>query len=383
MRLLHVIGSVNPEGGGPIEAITQLALVNRARGHEIEIASLDAPSDSWVATCSVACHALGPGVSSYRWSPRLTRWLRENCHRFDAIIINGIWHYNSFGAWRALRKTSVPYFVYPHGMLDPWFKRRFPLKHLKKLLVWRWTDFRVLRDARAVLFTSEEECKLASQSFRKYTCRSIVVRYGTGGCPFPREACQKAFSERFPMLREQRILLYLGRIHEKKGVDLLLKAFSRVCSSRSESWQLIIAGPESAYVKQMKELTEMLGIVDRVSWVGMLSGMLKWGALYAADAFILPSHQENFGVSVAEALSCGVPVLISKRVNIWREICSDGAGLADEDNLPGTLRLLKTWMETPLLEQQRIRAATRCCFERHFQAITAAASLIKTIKEAL
>jgi glycosyltransferase involved in cell wall biosynthesis len=373
---------VNPAGGGPIEAIVQLASVNKSLGHDVEIACLDSPDDPWITNCLLKCYAFGPGFLSYRWSARFTRWLRENCHRFDAVIINGIWHYNSFGTWRILQKTNIPYFVYTHGMLDPWFKRRFPLKHLKKRLFWRWTDFRVLRDANAVLFTSEEECRLAPQSFRKFKCRPVVVNYGTAGPPFPKEPCRESFLQHFPALRDTRSFLFIGRIHEKKGVDLLLRAFFEVCcSSQTACWKLVIAGPQSHYGNKMKKLAEQLGIAERVLWTGMLSGVLKWGALYHADAFALPSHQENFGMAVAEALSCGLPVLISNRVNIWRGIQEDGAGLVEEDSQEGTVRLLKTWIEMSPCEQATIRSATRSCFERRFNVNKAASSLIETIQK--
>ena len=371
-------------GGGPIEGVSQLAAVNQSRGHHVEVASLDAPDAPWVAACPLRCHALGPGFSSYRWSPRLTQWIRKNRHRFDAVIVNGIWHYNSFGAWKALRNTDTPYFVYTHGMLDPWFKHHYPLKHLKKWLVWRWTDFRVLRDARAVLFTSEEEYRLAPQSFRKFACRAVVVNYGTSGAPPQTAVHREQFLERFPGLRGTRSFLFLGRIHEKKGVDLLLQAFAEVCckTQRTEPWRLVIAGPdESDYACKMKVLAAKLGITDRVLWTGMLSGPLKWGALHEADAFVLPSHQENFGVAVAEALSCGLPVLISRGVNIWREIQEDGAGLVEIDNPQGATRLLKTWVEMEDQARDAMRSVTRSCFERRFHAERAAFSLVQVLQQ--
>ena len=90
-------------------------------------------------------------------APRLLSWLRENATRYDAVIVNGIWQYHSYATWLALHRSETPYFVFTHGMLDPWFKRRHPLKHLKKWLYWPWADYRVLRDAQAVIFTCEEE----------------------------------------------------------------------------------------------------------------------------------------------------------------------------------------------------------------------------------
>ena len=99
--------------------------------------------------------------------------------QFDAVIVHGLWQYSSFGVWRALAGTDTPYFVFPHGMLDPWFKRTYPAKHFKKLLYWPWAEYRVLRDAAAVLFTSEEERRLARESFALYRAREVVVNYGT------------------------------------------------------------------------------------------------------------------------------------------------------------------------------------------------------------
>jgi glycosyltransferase involved in cell wall biosynthesis len=233
-----------------------------------------------------------------------------------------------------------------------------------------------------VLFTSKEECRLAPKSFRKFECQSVVVNYGTTGSPFRGEICQKQFLKRFPELRETQNLLFLGRIHKKKGVDLLLRAFSEVCLSKMEPWRLVIAGPEdSKYADRMKKLAKQLGIADHVFWTGMLSDALKWGAFYHANAFVLPSHQENFGMAVAEALSCGLPVLISRKVNIWREIQEDGAGLVEEDDQPGVTRLLKTWIEMPLQARDAIRTAVRPCFERRFHAERAASDLIQTIRK--
>ncbi|HMG05900.1 MAG TPA: hypothetical protein VK581_10585, partial [Chthoniobacterales bacterium] len=111
---------------------------------------------------------------------------------------------------------------FPHGMLDPWFKRTYPRKHMKKLLYWPWAEYRVLRDAAAVLFTSEEERRLARESFSLYHCKEIVVNYGTAAPEVDLESAREDFLEAFPKLRGQRFFLFLGRLHEKKGCDLLI-----------------------------------------------------------------------------------------------------------------------------------------------------------------
>src|SRR5439155_16750291 len=159
---------------------------------------------------------------------------------------------------------------------------------------------------------------------------------------------REAFLKAFPHLRDKRILLFLGRLHEKKGCDLLLQAFADLAGSSKQvpaELHLVMAGPaKDEYGEFLKNLAVKLRIDSRVTWTNMLAGDLKWGAFHSAEAFILPSHQENFGIAVAEALACGLPVLISNRVNIWREIRLHGAGFVEGDDLKGTQRLLKSWV---------------------------------------
>src|SRR6202008_3652312 len=134
-------------------------------------------------------------------------------------IVNGLWQYHSYAVWRTLRKSGTPYVVFPHGMLDPWFKRRYPLKHVKKWLFWPWSDYRVLRDARAVLFTCEEERELARRSFWLYRCNEKIVAYGTPGPSGDSEAFRREFFGRYPNLQGKRLALFISRIHPKKGCD--------------------------------------------------------------------------------------------------------------------------------------------------------------------
>ncbi|MCX6981587.1 MAG: glycosyltransferase [Verrucomicrobia bacterium] len=379
MRLLRSIRSVNPAGGGPIEGIKQVARVHAALGHETEIVSLDSPEDAWVKECPVKVHAMGPVRSGYGYSSKLVPWLREHRREYDAVVVSGLWQYSGFGVWRALRGTDTPYFVFPHGMLDPWFKRAYPLKHLKKWLYWPWADYRMLRDARAVLFTSEEECRAARESFWLYRCNEVVVNYGIAAPTGDAEAQQQAVLARFPELAGRRAFVFLSRIHEKKGCDLLVRAFAKIART-DDSLRLVFAGPDqTGWSAALREIAQQLGIADRIVWTGMISGDLKWGMLHLAEAFVLPSHQENFGIAVAEALACGTPVLISNKVNIWREIESDRAGLVDEDDGPGTLRLLEKWLALSAQEKDAMRKTARETFQARFEVTRAAEALIGAI----
>ena len=384
-RILHCISSVDPKGGGPIEGLKQLSAVNAEQGHRVEVACLDHPDAPWVKACPLPCHALGPtSVGNWRYSPRWVPWLRAHAHEYDAVIINGIWQYHAYGTWRALSGSPTPYFVFTHGMLDPWFKRNYPLKHLKKWMFWPWAEYRVLRDAAAVLFTCEDERRLARQSFWLYHCDEYVVSYGTSAPPSRERQQEDAFYDAFPDLRGRRVLLFLGRVHEKKGGDLLLKAYADMRRHQPQEManvQLVMAGPaDHAYGQEMMQLAQSLQLGDSVTWTGMLAGDLKWGAFRAADAFILPSHQENFGIAVAEALACGVPVLISNQVNIWREIQQAGAGLVDTDTVEGTTRLLQRWLATPSQPWQDMRQRARHCFRQRFHIERTAESFIDAME---
>jgi glycosyltransferase involved in cell wall biosynthesis len=174
--------------------------------------------------------------------------------------------------------------------------------------------------------------------------------------------------------------LFLGRIHEKKGCDLLIRAFAEISLAHSDL-QLVMAGPEQQDSMHWRELASESGIRDRVTWTGMLSGDLKWGALHAAEVFALPSHQENFGIAVIEALACGVPVLISREVNIWREIVESGAGRAEPDTVKGTSKLLRDWLAMTPPQQKQMRIAAKCCFTERFEINRAADNLLAVLQK--
>jgi glycosyltransferase involved in cell wall biosynthesis len=365
MKILQVIASLNPQLGGPVEGLTQFHQALTAEGHCQHVVCLDPPDAAWLKRVKYPVFAVGPNFSGYSYTWNLVRWLRNNAQNYDCVIVNGLWQFPGLGTYIALKQTKVPYFVYPHGMLDPWFKQAYPLKHLKKWLYWPWAEYQVLKNARAVLFTAEDERILARQSFWLYQCNEVVVGYGTT-LPEDRILQQKeAFLTEYPHLRDQRLLLFLGRIHPKKGCDLLIEAFAKVAPA---DLHLVMAGPDQVGLKQaLVNRARQLGIEHRITWTGMLLGDRKWGALRLAEVFVLPSHQENFGIAVIEALACRVPVLISHRVNIHYEVVRDGAGLVASDDPAGTVQLLERWLSTNPEQQSHMRKCALDCFLKHFE----------------
>jgi glycosyltransferase involved in cell wall biosynthesis len=365
LRILHCIDSLAPKVGGPAEGLKRIAQSCRGFGYNVEVACSDEPRADFLRDLPFPVHALGPRVNKYGFTAHLLPWLKRNLRQFDGVVINGVWQYHGYAAWQAAR-GNLPYFVFTHGMLDPWFKRQYPLKHAKKLAYWSLIEQKVLNDANGVLFTAEAEMALAAENFFGHKWKGIVVPYGALGPAGAPDVYRQQFLAKFPGLRGRRYLLYLGRLHEKKGCDHLLRAFARTTGTDC-GLDLVMAGPDAdGYGLQLRDIAGQLGIADRIHWTGMLQGDLKWGAFHSSEAFVLPSHGENFGIAVAEALSCGRPVLISDKVNICKEVATDGAGYVDADDESGTHRLLERWMGTNASSRHRMSTAARTCFQRRF-----------------
>jgi glycosyltransferase involved in cell wall biosynthesis len=387
MKLLRIIHSLAPEAGGPVEGIHQISPLLAARGVTTTVVSLDSPTHAWLqpnATLPDGFTALGigPGQGIYGYRRGVVKSLLPLIADSDAVVIHGIWQYHAFATWRSIRRaapSAPPYWVYPHGMLDPWFKRTYPRKHLKKWLYWPWADYRVLRDATGVCFTSEQERLLARQSFWLYRAHELVVPYGLQTPPGHGDIQmqlrqRQTFFDRFPELTGQRLILCLARLHVKKGLDLLLEAFAPL-ARQDPSLHLMLAGPaNSSADKDLKrsliETARDHGVAAQVHLPGLLDGDLKWGALRSAELFAMPSHQENFGVAVVEALACGLPVLISTAINIGEEVLAAGAGLVQADTREATTTALAAWNVLSSEQRKAMAASASRLFHERFELNT-------------
>jgi glycosyltransferase involved in cell wall biosynthesis len=393
MRILHIVGSINPAAGGPTEAI-RMIIHYRPPGYEAEVVTLDDPDCPFLKDFPFAVHALGRRKKKAWYSSRLVPWLRANRDRFDGVLVHGLWEFTGLASLLAFRGHK-PYMVFTHGMLDPYFKRAHPLKHIKKWLYWIPVQYWVLRAAERVLFTTELERDLARQSFWLWHWDPMVVSYGADPQLPEIQKLIPAFYERCPEFNAghsdsadantsrpaQRFLLYLGRIDPKKGCDLLVQAFAAIAGQHPEL-HLIMAGPDQkGWRKELQATAIAAGVDDRIHWPGMLRGDAKWGAFAACDAFILPSHQENFGIAVAEALSCGRPVLISDQVNIAPEIAADGCGIVEPDTLHGTIRLLTRWLALTPAQREEMAAKARSTFSKRYDMRRNSAFILRMFEQ--
>jgi glycosyltransferase involved in cell wall biosynthesis len=345
MKILHVVSSCNPKTGGPIEGIKQFCKIYKKLNIKVNILTNDNPKSKFLNDKNLPkVIATGPLPIFLKklnnFNPKLLKWLENNIKKYDFVIVDGIWQFHNYMVFRAAKKFNIPYFVFPHGMLDPWFNKNYLFKKIKKIFYWHLVQHRVLHHAKKVLFTTKIESELAKKSFQPYKINQTVLGYGIQGNLFLKSR-QNLFFKKYKILKNKKILLYLGRITEKKGLDLLISAFSQV---READMHLVIAGNnDNQYAKKINSLVNNLKITKFVTWTGPLYNKLKWDAYKAASLFCLSSHQENFGISITEALSSGTPVLISNKINIYKIVKKYGCGFVNNDDLDGTIKSLNEW----------------------------------------
>lgn len=378
MRILHIVGTISPAAGGPSEAIRML-IRYAPEGYSAELATLDDPEAPFLRDLPFPVHALGRERKQW-YAPRFVPWLRENRHRFDGAVVHGLWEYTGLGAMRSFYR-HLPYVVFAHGMLDPWFKRTYPRKHLKKWIYWLPAEYWVLRRAFRVLFTTALERDLAGESFALARWQSMVVPLGAERPPGSLSQRLEAFATRCPELVGKRFLLFLGRIHPKKGCDLLVKAFNTVAPAHPDL-HLVMAGPDPTGWRPRLESYLSPGVAERVHWPGMLQGDAKWGAFAAAEAFILPSHQENFGIAAVEAMASGRPVLLANPVNIAPDVAAAGCALVAEDSLAGTRKLLEDWLALSPEQKAAMGRQALHTFEEHYDMQRNSEAILRVFEQA-
>jgi glycosyltransferase involved in cell wall biosynthesis len=344
-----VAEAMHPKWGGVAEGVYQQSIELMRRGHHVEALSCEEDEVPRLSDAGITHHRFEPESRSWRKSAHTEAWVVAHVKNFDAVILNGLWMHPIWAAGKAARDAGVPYWVMTHGMLDPWFLRGIK-KKLVKRAYWALYEGKTFRGSRGVLFTTQAEQELAGANYPLAGLSQHVVGYGIED-PAPSKALDDGDPQR---------LLFMSRIHPKKGLEMLFEAMR---TSPGVSVQIAGTG-EPDYEADLKQNASDLG--DRVAWLGFTSGEAKDRALRECGAMILPSHQENFGVIVVEALAYGRPVLTTDKVNIWREIEADGAGLVGPDTPEGVKQVLSQWTSLPAEKRELMGRAARCSFESRF-----------------
>lgn len=342
MRILHVIADLAQERGGPAEACVQMARGLAELGHDVRVLATDRGitngKQPWWRE-KVAGTRLDIRLYPLQFpqffatSFPLARALAEAVPAADVVHLHSLYLFHDLVTGLNCRRAGVPYIVRPHGTLDPFIWQRH---RGRKVAVELLFQNHVLERAAAIHYTTEEEMRLAEPHARNG--KGFVVPIGLDFDAYARRT-PEAFRAQWPEVGNRRILLFLGRLHPKKGLDILAEAFASVSRGRDDL-HLVIAGPDDGARDATEALLAKLGMCERVTFTGMLRGEDKLAAFGAADTFVLPSRSENFGIAVVEAMACGVPVVVSKHVNIWREIEGAGAAFAVPCDAPELARAL-------------------------------------------
>jgi glycosyltransferase involved in cell wall biosynthesis len=325
MRVLHVTSSLDPRAGGTATALVALAHAQMDDGQTVAVASTFAQgyrtdNVDRLRALGLSVHLIGPNRRLLAYHPDIVPMLAPLVQSADIIHIHALWEEIQHQAGRLARKFGKPYLVTPHGMLDPWSLSQ---SRMKKRIYMALRLRKNLAHASAIHFTDEQERALAARL--KLKTPSFVQRYLLDLREFEILPPANQFRDRYPQLAGHPIVLYLSRLHPKKGLDLLIPAFAKL---ESKDAFLVLAGPvDEPYRAELVELARAHGVFDRTLFTGMLYGSDRVAAMADADVFVLPSYQENFGIVVIEALAAGTPVVISDQVNIHRQISEANLGL--------------------------------------------------------
>ncbi len=328
---VHFVREIRAELGGVVTAGIDLCQSMAARGHRIVLMTCDgkdAPAywrdeGNWPEVIEVP-HSL---FTELLLSRQGLRRFEEVMATVDVAHLHTPWDLCNFQLMRLLRRARVPYIVTVHGMLDTYSMAQKSLKKHTFLNVGGRTLF---RNATTIHFTAQGEMEQALQ-FIPGRDRSLVQAYAldlSSYNPLPGpEPAYKAFPR---IRREARKILFLSRVHPKKGVDLLIRA-AAIMKRGSLPFQVLIAGPgEEKYLDSLKSMAAELGVADVVEFLGMVHGVEKRSLYEAADVFVLPTHQENFGLVLAEAMACGTAVVTTRGTDVWHEMLQGGARIVDE-----------------------------------------------------
>ncbi|SEQ78569.1 Glycosyltransferase involved in cell wall bisynthesis [Loktanella sp. DSM 29012] len=354
LRVLHVSPYMAAAAGGPPVVVDRLVARAAANGADAHILTTTAYSDD-------------SGAGLRRTYPDLTLLphqraaltgagraaVRRAVAQADILHLHTVWSPLTAVAAAAARRQGVPYVLSPHGMLDPYSLAQ---KRLKKRAYLALVEGRVLRGAARLIYTAQDERDLAAPVVGHD--RADIVALGADAPPGDTAGLRAAFFARHPDLAGRSLALFLGRLDDKKRPETALQALNLVRSDHPDAGLLMVGtGPAE---QALRNLTRQLGLQDAVRFTGFLSGQDKWQAMAACDLFVLPSRQENFAIALAEALHAGLPALLTRRVNIWREITGAGAGVVidDTDEAAIPTHLAAGWRHWLVDPAARIRAAS-------------------------
>ena len=383
LKVLHIIPSVSLARGGPSKAVIEMVSALRDNDVDAEIATtnddaqnrLDLPLNkqtNYNGAPVIFFNRFSPTISAIRefaYSNGFRKWLNKNIHRYDIIHVHAIFSFCSSYAMYLARKKNIPYIIRPIGQLEAWslsqskFRKQLYLKLIEK---------KNIVNANSIHFTAHSEQQQSLAALQN-TFANQVIPLGINIAPEIEDARQKMLS-RWSLNPNVINLLFLSRLHPKKGLERLLNALSK---AQGPAFQLIIAGEgDDNYKKSLINLIKRLGLNEYCHLVGFVEGNDKQLLLQGSDLFILPSYSENFGIATLEAMASAMPVIISNEVALSTEIKKYNLGWVTDLNEEE----LRKSIEQALTSSQRykeIGAAAKDFANKNFNWSTQANKLKK------
>jgi glycosyltransferase involved in cell wall biosynthesis len=319
MKILMVIPALGSVYGGPSKTVVELAQALGNRGLQVDLVAttangntqLDVPTLTWISEASYRVQYFPYWkIGDYKFSLSLTRWLFDHVKDYDLVHTNAIFSYPVLPAHWACQFHQVPYIMTPHGMLEPW---ALAYKSRKKNLYFTLLEKPALQRACAIQMLASSE----AERVKNLTFKTPLVTVPNGIHRKDIEKLPEAdiFHKQFPSLQNKKLILFLGRIDPKKGLDLLATAFAQVNLQFPET-HLIIAGPDNInFTPKVKSYFAQAGCLESVTFAGMLTGEVKYSALAAASIYVAPSYSEGFSMSVLEGMASGLPCVITTGCN--------------------------------------------------------------------
>jgi glycosyltransferase involved in cell wall biosynthesis len=371
LKILHVLESLAPRRGGPVSVLLALGSAQASAGHTVTIATTNSDYPSGILRPAgidtlqdgaLTIHFFTTQFRSLDVSVGLGRFLAQSLGSFDIVHIHGMYRFPStYCAWLA-RKQSIPYIIRPHGALDPYLYARSSANIVLKRLYERWFDLPNLHGASAIHYTAEDERRLAA--FLNLRAPFFVVPNGLDWEPFERLPPRGGFRACMS-LDDAPLVLFLGRLHHKKGLDILVPAFDQVRNVLPQARLAIVGPANDDYGDQVRAWVRERGLEQAVTFVEFLSGVELIQAYVDADVFVLPSYTENFGMTVVESMACALPVIISRHVNIHQEVTAAGTGLVTECDPDEVARAILELLNDPERRQrlgENGRRAAQSCY---------------------
>ena len=377
-KILRIITSLDPKFGGPARGIIESTIQLNKLGFQTKIITLDKNKLKFNKDKKIKIKNFKSYIGEhYKLSFGLFFWLLKNRNNYDFFIIHGIWQFPTLAARLTLKGK---YFVFTHGQLDPFFKINL-FKRLKKQIYWFLIERQNLIESKSILLTSPGEKKTLSNTYvRMDNIKTNIIKYGILQPKINKKKSLQLFYSQFPKFKKKKFYLFLGRFHEKKGCDIIVKSVKKL--KKEFNGYVLFAGPMtgSKYENYIKDLVIQYNLQEKIIFSDALYSDLKWGSILASYGMLLSSRGENFGISLAESLSLSKPVITTNKVNISNVILKYKAGLISNDTVNSFCKKLNEYNNMNKKQLIEMSSMALKCFKDNFDLSSKENSLAELLK---